>query len=261
VRRVILLPQQLQRHVLVALQLRVDPGAVRRTTSRGLSSARLPDRRSSSVSSSCCASSHVPGGAHRAAVLRDRPLGQRERPADLARVLTGSIRSWISCLSLTDGDSRVRHRRRDPAWLVIAAILAAPTPPFPSDLVTQVPQHLEPIFSLPISGFQRLVSCNAKDRFSLSDHQLAPISSLVTVPRLSAILANIWGFLAPRLHAIHVLRAAEVVVVFRLSQPARWLAFLLAARHSGSEQYFCRRRRRGSRPNSFWQHRHRRRRV
>jgi len=31
-------------------------------------------------------------------------------------------------------------------------------------------------------------------------------------------------------------------------------------RHAGSEQYFCRWRRRGSRPNSFWQHRHRRRR-
>src|SRR3984957_19479307 len=31
-------------------------------------------------------------------------------------------------------------------------------------------------------------------------------------------------------------------------------------RHAGSEQYFCRWRRRGARPNSFWQHRHRRRR-
>jgi hypothetical protein len=40
----------------------------------------------------------------------------------------------------------------------------------------------------------------------------------------------------------------------------RWLDCLLAAWHSGSEQYFCRLRRRGSRLNNFWQHRHRRRR-
>jgi hypothetical protein len=45
----------------------------------------------------------------------------------------------------------------------------------------------------------------------------------------------------------------------RSCAPRRWLACLLAARHSGSAQDFCRVRVRGSRPNSFWQHRHRRR--
>jgi len=86
VRGVILVPQQLQRHMFVALQLRVDRGTVgQHGLARFVLGPRLPDPtfQFGIIEALRLVPCH-PGGAHRAAVLRDGAVRQGERAAHLA---------------------------------------------------------------------------------------------------------------------------------------------------------------------------------
>ena len=119
----------------------------------------------------------------------------------------------------------------------------------------------EPLFSLGSATWPGLVSCNAKEPdFPTRSSGCINIISCNGSP-IKAVFRQYPGFCARHACTRSTCCSPRKYSWFScFRSQRRWLDCLLAARHSGSEQYLCRPRRRGSRLNSFWQHRHRRRR-
>ena len=119
----------------------------------------------------------------------------------------------------------------------------------------------EPLFSSGSGIWPGLVSCNAKEPyFLLRSSACANIISCNGSP-IKAGFRQYPGFFARHAWTRSTCCSPRKYSwLSALRSQRRWLDCLLAVRHAGSEQYFWRWRRRGSRLNSFWQHRHRRRR-
>src|SRR5579883_429958 len=182
----IFLPQKMQRHMLVALELGVHPGAVRQhdAAPRGhRAHLPYPPLQLHLLESQRLLPGEA-GGEHRTTVLRDHSLREIQRLGGIARVQSAHLQ--LDELSERCGrDPRIRHRRRFLRGRA-GADCYDPVRSFTSHLVTPAPPaHRLRQARQCLAAASSLVTANRP--ISSPAQGLAPASSLVTAASLAPV--------------------------------------------------------------------------